>query len=282
MAATEEIDVNDILGYEGKKVVITGAASGMGRAAAQLLVDLGAEVYALDIAPVTGPVARAIRVDMQDHGSIEAAVDALPQDIYALFNCAGVPSPPFPAEQTVLINFVGLRHLTELLIPRISDGGGIASIASTAGMAWRPKLKKVQDFLALDSSQEAAREWMSDNPEACADGYGFSKQCIIVYTMQMAKQLASRNIRINCISPSPTDSGFMDKLKGEGQMPDEAIDLFLPANGRYASGSEMGEPLVWLNSKLASFVSGNNLPVDFGYCAEVFIGQRDDLLGIAG
>jgi hypothetical protein len=64
-------------------------------------------------------------------------------------------------------------------------------------------------------------------------------------------------------------------------MPEEAIDLFLPSNGRYASGAEMGEPLVLLNSRLASFVSGNNLPVDFGYCAEIFMGQRDDLLGIA-
>ena len=40
--------------------------------------------------------------------------------------------------------------------------------------------------------------------------------------IQKAKELAGRNIRINCISPSPTDSGFMDKLKGEGQMPAEA------------------------------------------------------------
>jgi hypothetical protein len=43
----------------------------------------------------------------------------------------------------------------------------------------------------------------------------------------------------------------------------------------------MGAPLVMLNSALASFVSGNNLPVDFGYCAEVTMAQRDDLLGIA-
>jgi NAD(P)-dependent dehydrogenase (short-subunit alcohol dehydrogenase family) len=273
--------MNDILGYQGKKVVITGAASGMGQAAAQLLVDLGAEVYALDIAPVTVVVAEAIKVDMKDPASIDTAVAALPQEIYALFNCAGVPSPPFSAEDTVLINFVGLRYLTELLTPRIAERGGIASIASTAGMAWRPKLGKVQKFLALDKSFDAAKQWMSDNPEACADGYGFSKQCIIVYTMQKAKELAASNIRINCISPSPTASGFMDKLKGEGQMPDEAIDLFLPSNGRYATGAEMGEPLVLLNSKLASFVSGNNLPVDFGYCAEIFLGQRDDLLGIA-
>jgi NAD(P)-dependent dehydrogenase (short-subunit alcohol dehydrogenase family) len=274
--------MNDILGYQGKKVVITGAASGMGEAAAQMLVNLGAEVYALDIAPVSVSVTEAIEVDMKDPASIDAAVAALPAEIYALFNCAGVPSPPFSAVDTVLINFVGLRYLTEALAPRIAEGGGIASIASTAGMAWRPKLEKVQEFLRLDASFDAAKQWMSDNPQDCADGYGFSKQCIIVYTMQMAKELAGRNIRINCISPSPTASGFMDKLKGEGQMPDEAIDLFLPCNGRYATGAEMGEPLVLLNSKLASFVSGNNLPVDFGYCAEVFMGQRDDLLGIAG
>ena len=65
-----------------------------------------------------------------------------------------------------------------------------------------------------------------------------------------------------------------------GAAPDEAIDLFLPSNGRYASGTDMGEPLVLLCSKLSSFVSGVNLPVDFGYCAEIYMGQRDDLLGI--
>ena len=94
------------------------------------------------------------------------------------------------------------------------------------------------------------------------------------------KPLAARDIRINCIAPSPTASGFMDKLKGEGEMPDEVIDMFLPSNGRYATGAEMGEPLVLLNSRLASFISGVNVPVDFGYCAEVTLGQRDDLLGV--
>lgn len=253
----------------------------MGQAAAALLVDLDAQVYALDIAPISTSVTEAIQVDMKDAGSIEAAVAKLPSNIDALFNCAGVPSPPFSAEDTLLINFVGLRYLTERLLPRISAGGGIASIASTAGMAWRAGLASVQDFLATESSFEAARQWMTENPDACADGYGFSKQCIIVYTMQMARELAASNIRINCISPSPTASGFMDRLKGEGQMPDEVVDLFLPSNGRYATGEEMGEALLLLNSKLASFVSGINMPVDFGYCAEIFMAQRDDLLGIS-
>jgi NAD(P)-dependent dehydrogenase (short-subunit alcohol dehydrogenase family) len=272
--------MNDVLGYQGRNVVITGAASGMGQAAAQLLVDLGAVVYALDIAEVTVPVEKAIKTNMKDAASIDAAVSQLPDEVYALFNCAGVPSPPFSREDTIMINFVGLRYLTEALLPRIPEGGAIASIASTAGMGWKPALEKVREFLALDNSFESADTWLRENAEATPDGYGFSKQCIIVYTMSKARELAKKGVRINCIAPSPTDSAFMQQLKGEGQIPDEAVELFLPSNGRYATGADMGQPLVLLNSRLAGFVSGNNLPIDFGYCAEVVMGQRDDLLGI--
>ena len=273
--------MQDVLGYQDKQVVITGAASGMGQAAAQLLVDLGAQVHALDIADVSVPVAQAIKVDMQDGDSIDAALAQLPGQIYALFNCAGVPCPPFSNEDAILINFAGLRYLTESLLPRIEQGGAIASIASTAGMGWKANLDLVKAFLAADNTLSGARQWLAANPQAAADGYGFSKQCIIVYTMLKARELAQRSIRINCIAPSPTNSGFMTRLKGEGEMPDELIDLFLPSNGRYATGEDMGQPLVLLNSKLAGFVSGLNVPVDYGYCAEVTMGQRDDLLGIA-
>ena len=133
--------MSDVLGYQGKNVVVTGAASGMGEAAAQLLVDSGANVYALDIADVSVAVAGAIKVDMKDQASLDAAVSELPDVIYALFNCAGVPSPPVPMQDTVLINFSGLRYLTECLLSRIEEGGAIASIASTAGMGWKPNLK---------------------------------------------------------------------------------------------------------------------------------------------
>jgi NAD(P)-dependent dehydrogenase (short-subunit alcohol dehydrogenase family) len=273
--------MNDLLGYKGKNVVITGAASGMGAAAAQLLVELGAMVFALDIAEVSVPGATVLHVDMQDGAAIDAAVAELPAEINGLFNCAGVPSPPFPAAQTVLINFSGLRYLTECLIPRMTAGAAIASIASTAGMGWKPNLERVQAFLALDNHLETAAQWLQDNAEAVPDGYGFSKQCIIVYTMSMAGELAKKDIRINCIAPSPTDSAFMQKLTGEGQIPTEAVELFLPSNGRYANGADMAGPLVLLSSKMAGFVSGINLPVDAGYCAEVIVGQRDDMLGIA-
>ncbi len=274
---TKEIIMKDILGYEGKTVVITGAASGMGAAAASLLVDLGAAVYALDISEVSAPVKQFIKTDLKDKASIDSAVAQIPNEIYALFNCAGVPSPPFSALDTIMINFVGLRHLTETLLSRISDGGAIASVSSTAGMSWKGNLDNVNKFLANKGFDEA-KAWLQKEQEIVADGYGFSKQCITTYTKIKAGELAKQNIRINCISPAPTKTAFMDKLTE--QIPEETIKLFFAPCGRYATSEEMAEPLLFLNSSMARFVSGHDLVVDFGYTAEVEMGQRENLLGI--
>jgi len=270
--------MKDVLGYQGKTVVMTGAASGMGAAAAHLLVDLGAEVYALDIGDVQAPVARSFKTDMRSQSSIDAAIAELPPEIDVLFNCAGVPHPPATWLDTLLINFVGLRHLTDTLLPRVREGGAIASIASTAGMAWKSNLDTVRAFLEMGSFEEAAA-WLADEPSLNADPYGFSKQCIIVYTQTLAGELAQRGIRINCIAPSPTASDFMSKLTKE--IPEEAITPFFPSNGRFAEPEEMGRALVMMGSDLACFVSGVNLPVDYGYCAEVAMGQRDNLMNIS-
>ena len=270
--------MSDLLGYEGKKVVMTGVATGMGAAAAEQLVALGAEVYALDIGDVKAPVHRYIRTDMSSKESIDAAIAELPDEIDVLFNCAGVPHPPTPAVKTMLINFVGLRHLTDALLPRIKSGGAIVGIASTAGLAWKSNLETVRKFLALETF-EAGQAWLEDSPEMNADPYGFSKQCLIVYTQELAGELAKRDIRINCVCPSPTASPFMTKLNES--IPEAAIKPFVPANGRFAEPEEIGRTLVMLGSDLAAFVSGVVLPVDYGYCAEVAMGQRDNLMNIS-
>lgn len=268
----------DVLGYAGKKIVITGCATGMGAAAAELLVSLGAELHALDIGQVRVGAKQVIETDMKDRRSIEAAIAKLPGEIDALFNCAGVPHPPFSALDTMMINFVGLRHLTDRLIPRIRSGGSITSIASTAGMAWKSNLELVRHFLALETF-EAGAAWLAGGPDLKADAYGFSKQCIIAYTQMKAGELGKRGVRINCISPSPTATPFMTQLTQ--QIPEQAIKLFCPSIGRFAEPIEMGRALVMLGSDLAGFVSGVNLPVDFGYCGEVAMGQRDNLMKIS-
>ncbi|MFQ3199610.1 MAG: NAD(P)-dependent dehydrogenase (short-subunit alcohol dehydrogenase family) [Zhongshania sp.] len=273
--------MDNILGYKNQNVVITGAASGMGAAATALLIEAGANVYALDIGDVTAPVTKALKVNIMDKASIDAALTELPDTIYSLFNCAGVPHPPTPVYETIMINFVGLRYLTEQLLPRICEGGAIISIASTAGMAWRVNLERVQEFLALDGF-EAASDWLKAGNELGlqVDAYGFSKQCIIVYTMQMAGELAKHHKRINCIAPSPTDSAFMDSLATAG-IGKDVTALFCPSNGDFATGADMGNAVVILNSKLAGFISGCNIPVDYGYVAEVTMGQRNNMLEIS-
>ena len=271
--------MSDVLGYKGETVVITGAATGMGASAAEMLVQLGAEVWALDISDVKVPVHRAIRTNMMDKGSVDAALAELPDEVDVLFNCAGVPHPPTPFVDTILINFVGLRHLTDSLIPRIRSGGAIASIASTAGMAWKSNLETVKQFLELDTF-EKAEDYLRGEPDLKADAYGFSKQCLIVYTQVLAGELCKRGIRINCIAPSPTGGGvFMEKLAEA--LSEAVVQPFTPANGAIAEPADMGRVMVLLGSDLAGFISGVNLPVDYGYCAEVAMGQRDNLMNIS-
>ena len=87
--------MKDVLGYEGKRIVVTGAASGMGAATVGVLSELGATVIGLDRAEITGPVAEAIKVDLLDPASIAEAAEKLDAPIDGFFNCAGLPGPPF-------------------------------------------------------------------------------------------------------------------------------------------------------------------------------------------
>jgi len=260
--------MRDIFGYEGKQVVITGAASGMGQAAAKLLVELGAEVYALDIKEVTVPVKQYINTDLMKKDSIDTATRKIPDNIYALFNCAALPGPPFSNLEVMLVNFVGTRHLTETILPRISSGGAVATISSSGGAFWKNNLDKIKKLLATPGFDEA-RAWLEANPKANS-GYPFSKECLIVYTKTRAADLAKKNIRINSLSPAPTDTPMMSAFhKAYGK---ETIDAWLPPIGRYATPEEMAEPLIFLNSNMARFISGHNLFVDFGGMAAVEIG----------
>src|SRR6187431_3383865 len=124
--------MDDVLGYDGAAVVVTGAASGMGKAAAQILVDLGADVTAIDIRPTDVGVARFLEVDLRDRGAIESAAAAIDGPVDGLFSCAGLPGPPFSELDTMKVNFVGARHLAERLAPTMPSGSSITAIASSA------------------------------------------------------------------------------------------------------------------------------------------------------
>jgi NAD(P)-dependent dehydrogenase (short-subunit alcohol dehydrogenase family) len=266
---------SNLLGYENTRVVVTGSASGMGEATARMLGELGAEVHAIDVNRPSIPHAEYYETDLRDPGAIDATVSRLSSvgPIDRLFNCAGVPHTTGPLN-CMLVNWVGLRYLTEGLLPNLVDGGAIASISSDAGIAYQGNLETIHELLAL-GDPVAAKAWCEAHPESIREGYSFSKECIIVWTMMVALDLAAqRRIRINCIAPSPTDTAFMVPTIAEiGQ---EFIDRYPHALvGRMAMPEEQAGPLVLLNSDLAAIVTGTVLYTDQGFAGGLFSGQFD-------
>ena len=108
--------MTDVLGYKGKRVIVSGCFSGMGEATAKLLLDLGAEVHGLDFKPCALPLASFNTVDLRDPASIEAGIATIGGTVDALFNCAGLPQS-FPPMDVMKVNVIGTRHLTEQVIP---------------------------------------------------------------------------------------------------------------------------------------------------------------------
>lgn len=266
----------DLLGYEGQRVVFTGATSGIGQAAARLLVDLGAEVYSLGNREPELPIAKFIKADLKDKDMIDAAIAQIPEDIHSLFNCAGLPGPPFSNFETTMVNFVGHRHLTENLIPRMKGGSAIAIVASMAGAGWKSNEETVKALVATKDFDEA-KAWLLTNEDKNL-GYFFSKQCLIFYTYQRAAKLATKGIRINCLSPITTVTPMIEKFEAYAGK-EFMWEYFRAPCDRYATPEEMAEPLIFLNSNMARFVSGHNLIVDYGYWGDVEAGQRKSLVG---
>ena len=262
----------DVLRYEGKRVIVTGAASGMGAATAQVLVDLGAEVHAIDIKkPEVAGLASYTECDLREPAQIEDAVGKIGKIVNALFNCAGLPNT-FPPFDVMLVNFCGLRHLTEAAIPNMLEGSAIACIASTAGIGWMQNLELLFGLLSTPDF-DAARTWCEEHPKELANAYGLSKEAINAYTAFRSFALAEQGIRINCVNPGPTDTPMMpefEKAVGKRYMDEFPVPL-----GRHAVAEEQAWPMVFLNSPRASYVTGHQLDVDGGFKGGLFTGQID-------
>ncbi|HXN61005.1 MAG TPA: coniferyl-alcohol dehydrogenase [Acidimicrobiales bacterium] len=260
-------------GYEGRRVIVSGGGgAGMGAAAVRHLSDLGAEVHVLDLKEPPVEVASYQAVDLRDPGATAAAVEGIGGTIDALFNCAGLAGSKFPDLDVMLVNFVGMRHLAELVSARMEPGAAIASISSTAGSGYLANLGKWLPFVTLPGF-DAAKEWCETHPEEIAGGYGPSKEAIIVWTLWASYALAERGIRANCISPGPTDTPMMPDF--EQYVGKEFMENFPVPLGRRSTPAEQAWPLIFLNSPLASYVTGENVVTDGGTMGAVMTGSID-------
>ncbi|MFC3962248.1 coniferyl-alcohol dehydrogenase [Nocardia jiangsuensis] len=257
--------IGELWRYDGRRAVVTGCASGIGAQVARQVRELGGTVIGLDLAEPAAELDGFHRVDMADPASIDAAVAELgPVD--TLFNVAGVSSGIGDPPKVVTINFLGLRHLTEALLPGLRQGATIASVSSLAAANWLEHRDQTTGLLDTDGF-EAGRAWCAANPEALEDGgYRLSKEAIIHYTARAAAPLGARGIRVNCTGPGVTETPILDQLRTA--YGDQYLDTIpKPLDGRVSDPAEQAAVLVFLNSAAASYVTGQVIWVDGGNVA---------------
>ena len=258
--------------YEGRRVVVSGGGgSGMGAAVVEQVSELGAEVHVLDLRPPGIDVASFQSVDLGDPDAIAAAVEGIGGRVDALFNCVGVPGPPFVSElATMLINFAGVRLLTELVVERMGDGGAVASVASAAAAGWQAQMETFLPLVETEGFAEA-RAWCEAHPDLVASAYGPSKIAIAIWTAFACSQLGRRGLRINCTLPGPTRSPMLPDF--ERKMRDGFWDEYPIPLGRFQSPAEQAAPLVFLNSEAASAITGATLLTDGGTMSAAATGR---------
>jgi NAD(P)-dependent dehydrogenase (short-subunit alcohol dehydrogenase family) len=254
--------IDDLWRYDGRRAVVTGCASGIGEHVVRQLTELGANVVGLDKRQPDFQINDFREVDLADPVSIDRAMASISGGVDTLFNVAGVSSGIGNPPLVVIINFLGLRHVTETLIPRMAAGSSIVSVSSLAAAAYREHLRAVAPLLNTATMQEGI-DWCRNHPDELAGGgYQLSKEAIILYTMRNASRLGAQGIRINCTGPGVTETPILDQLRtayGQGFLDDIPKPL-----GRVAGPAEQAAVLIFLNSRAASYISGQVVWVDGG------------------
>jgi NAD(P)-dependent dehydrogenase (short-subunit alcohol dehydrogenase family) len=249
--------------YKNKRVVVTGASSGIGAAVTKALVDLGAEVHAASRRAPTIGTAGFHPLDLSDPASIEAAASSIGGPVDVLFNCAGAV-PMMPAIEIFKVNFVGTRYFTDLLVEQMPAGASVINTSSDGGYEWRKKHALILDLLATTSFQEGV-EWYERNEEAAGHAYSFGKEALDLWTMQQSTTLIQRGIRINSTSPGAVQTPMLEAI--ESAYTAAAIDPVTVPSGRRSSAEEQVGPLLFLGSDSASYVNGADIQVDGGFGA---------------
>jgi NAD(P)-dependent dehydrogenase (short-subunit alcohol dehydrogenase family) len=247
---------------DGKVVLVTGAASGIGRATAIELAIEGARLVLCDVDAAGEDTARAARALGAEAAFVtadvarQADVDALVEHAVArhgrldcAVNNAGIEgalreTAEYPEEtfvRVIEVNLIGVWRCLRAEIPamRRAGGGAIVNLSSAAGLVGAGGLS----------------------------AYVAAKHGVVGLTRAAAIDYAKEGIRVNAVCPGVIETPMVDRLSAELPTLRDALVGMAPM-GRLGQPEEIAEAIVWLCSDAASFVTGHTLAVDGGYVAQ--------------
>ncbi len=268
------------LGYKGKICVVTGAASGIGLATVRMLLENEAEVYALDINEFENDDVKSIRTDLSSKESIDLAFEKIPEHIDCFFGVAGLSGARTNYYTTFTVNYIANKYITEeYLKKRMTQGGAIAYVTSVAGTYWEKYAKEYQLFTRAKTWEEMRNvlEYQAKESTIGLMAYPLSKRAMNHYMAEMAVELGEKGIRVNALLPGSTDTGMKEEFEVEAGG-NEALIAQTGVAMRLALPEEMAAPLIFLNSNMASFITGLPLIVDYGNDALIKLGKKKDRL----
>ena len=260
--------------YEGKRVVVTGGATGVGAALLELLAEIGKpEVTVLDIKKPTGPHATFIEANLSDPSAVGAAIADITGRVDVLFNNAGVAATQ-PPRVVLAVNYLALRKLSETLLDQIPAGGAIVNTASIAGVQWPAHINEINELIEI-GDWEKSLDWVDARlADVGGDSYSFSKEVVRVWGMKHSRATIERGVRTNSVCPAPIDTPLLNDFKAT--MGEKVIDWTAKqATGAYMTPREVAGPLAFLGSEASSYVNGHDLIADGGFNAAMTMGQID-------
>lgn len=248
----------------GKTIIVTGAASGIGAASAAEIRRQGGRVIAVDLNEPGHDADEFFRCDLSDPGQIDSLVEKLPAGANGLCNIAGLP-PTRPPEMVVKVNLVGLKRLTYKLVGKLADGASIVNLASLAGVEWPAHVATAREGNAIEDFDEIEPFCRQHKIEG-GRSYFFTKEALIIWTMQNRWTWRDRGIRMNAVSPGPVETPiFQDFLDTLGERAEEDMKIM----DRPGVPGDVAPVVAFLLSDASAWIRGTNIPCDGGMYSHI-------------